>query len=167
MHCKAIPDGRLYFFINHTIPLFSNCLFLIKCCSSEGWKLSRNVLNRKKDQSGIQWNVEKKKIKLKGISVFNPKSSKIPLECATVFWGMAVLVCVFTLLSLTVIHQIVSEHQHYLETGRDTMKLNNLFLLNLLWNFRHKEVVRRYFYSTVVCGAGGWGCSIHWSYKLL
>lgn len=67
------------------------------------------------------------KKKLKGISMFNPGSSKIPLGCAIVFWGMAVLMCVFTLLSLTVLHQIVSEHQHYPETGRDTMELNNLF----------------------------------------
>lgn len=69
---------------------------------------------------------------LKGIFMFNPESSKIPLGCAIVFWGIAVLMCVFTLLSLTELHQIVSEHQHYLETGRDTMELNNLFLFTLL-----------------------------------
>lgn len=92
VHCKAITDGRLYFFLNHTTPLFSNCLFLIKCCSSEYWKLSRSVLNRKR----LIRNTMKCGKNLKGVFMFNPESSKIPLGCAIVFWGIAVLICFHT-----------------------------------------------------------------------
>lgn len=79
VHHKAITDVWLYFFFNHTIPLFSNGLFLIKWCSTEGWKLSRYIVNRKIRfiRNAITW---RKKFK-RHIYVF-PESFEIPLGCA-------------------------------------------------------------------------------------
>lgn len=51
------------------------------------------------------------------------------------------MTCVIMLPSLSMLHQIVSKHQHYPETGRNTRWLINLFYLDGCKTSRHEEIL--------------------------